>query len=234
MKQAIDNFSNDAAGYAAFRPESPEGIFDLLYSHVSCFDAAWDCGTGNGQVATKLAERFKVVYATDISEEQLKQGPAKDNIIYRKERAERTSLTPQSIDLITIAQAIHWFDFDTFYKEVKRIARPGAVIAAWTYSLLRVSTSIDLVIDHLYYDITYPYWDKERKLVDAAYRTIPFPFEEIEAPAFLIEKRLNLQQLTGYLTTWSGVKHYIQKRTERSCVADNGRSGKSMGLRRST
>ena len=211
MKQVIDNFSTGAADYASFRPESPEGIYDFLYSHVKCFDTAWDCGTGNGQVAAKLAERFKLVYGTDISKEQLAQAQKKDNIIYLTGRAEQTSLPDNNIDLITIGQAIHWFDFGKFYAEVRRVARPGALIAAWTYTVLKLTPEVNKIIDHLYNDITHPYWDKERQLVDAGYSTIPFPFEEIAAPGFSIVKHWNMEQLTGYLHTWSGVKHYMEK-----------------------
>src|SRR5476651_160086 len=126
MKQVQDNFSAGAADYATFRPASPDEIYDFLYTHVSNFGTAWDCGTGNGQVAARLAERFDHVYGTDISEQQLGLAVKKDNITYRTERAESTSLADGSIDLITVAQAIHWFDFDGFYKEVRRVARPGA------------------------------------------------------------------------------------------------------------
>src|SRR5437016_4267876 len=107
MKQIIDNFSTGAADYASFRPESPPELFDFIYKHVNGFDAAWDCGTGNGQVAAKLAEKFKTVYGTDISNEQLDHAIKKDNIIYRHERAEQTTLASNSVDLITVAQAIH-------------------------------------------------------------------------------------------------------------------------------
>ena len=211
MKQVIDNFSKGAADYATFRPGSPDAIFDFLYSHVNSFDAAWDCGTGNGQVALKLAERFKTVYATDISNEQLQHAPKKENIIYRTERAEQTSFPDQSIDLITIAQAIHWFDFEIFYKEVRRVARPGALIAAWTYTVLKLTPEVNKVINYFYIDITHPYCYKERDYVDAGYSTIPFPFEEIPSPVFWIVKHWNMQQLLGYLGTWSGVQHYIKK-----------------------
>lgn len=211
MKQIIDNFSTDSSGYAAFRPESPAEIFDFLYNNVPAFDAAWDCGTGNGQAAHKLAERFKHVYGTDISSQQIELAEKKDNIIYLVERAEKTSIPDHCIHLVTIAQAIHWFDFDAFYKEVNRVANPGALIAAWTYNLLRLTPQVNEVIDHLYFDIIRPYWDKERAYVDAEYKTIPFPFEEIPTPLFTISRRWNLQQLLGYISTWSGIKHFIAK-----------------------
>jgi SAM-dependent methyltransferase len=211
MKQIIDNFSSGSAEYVNFRPESPVEVFDFIYSHVNTFGTAWDCGTGNGQVAAKLAERFKKVYATDISEEQLALAQKKENIVYLRERAEQTFFPDNSIDLITVAQAIHWFDFDKFYAEVRRVARPGAMIAAWTYVTMKLTPEIDEVINYFYEDITGPYWDKERKYVDAGYSTIPFPFKEIPAPEFRIIKHWDLQQFIGYLRTWSGVKHYINK-----------------------
>ncbi len=211
MKQVQDNFSSVAADYAAFRPESPDAIYTFIYAHLNNTGTAWDCGTGNGQVAIKLSERFAHVYGTDISNEQLALAPMRDNIEYLCERAEQTSIPDNSIDLVTIAQAIHWFDFDTFYKEVTRVAKPGAMVAAWTYTVLKLTPAINEIIDHFYHNITVAYWDKERQYVDAGYSTIPFPFEEIPTPVFSIGKQITLQQLVGYLRTWSGVRHYIRK-----------------------
>ena len=211
MKEIINNFSTGAADYAAFRPESPREIFDFLFGNVTNFNIAWDCGTGNGQVAATLAERFKLVYGTDISTDQLSHAQQKENIIYMEERAEKTSLPDNCIDLVTVGQAIHWFDFEKFYAEVNRVANKGALLAAWTYSLLKLTPAVDKVIEHFYQDITRPYWDKERHYVDDGYSTIPFPFEEIPVPEFNIVKHWNMQQLVGYLRTWSGVKHYIKK-----------------------
>lgn len=214
MKPTIDNFSTTADQYALYRPDSPEGIYDFLYAHTPRFGQAWDCGTGNGQVAVRLADRFGHVFATDISAGQLARAIKKDNINYLEERAEATTLPDASIDLITIAQAIHWFDFDAFYKEVKRVARPEALIAAWTYSLFKVNEPVDAVIDHFYMNITRPYWDKERDYVDAGYATIPFPFKELAVPQLQIIRQWTIRQLEGYLRTWSGVIHYGQKTGE--------------------
>jgi len=214
MKQIIDNFSTGSSEYATFRPESPKEIFDFLFSRMDNFNIAWDCGTGNGQVAATLADRFRVVYGTDISQAQLDLAKQAGNILYLQERAEQTSLPDNSIDLVTVAQAIHWFDFEKFYAEVNRVARPGALIAVWTYSNMKISPAIDEVIDNLYMNITGPYWDKERAYVDEAYRTIPFPFEEVQAPEFGIAKQWNIAQVAGYLRTWSGVKHYQQKENQ--------------------
>jgi SAM-dependent methyltransferase len=211
MKQIIDNFSAGSAEYATFRPESPAEIFDFIYKNVKHFDVAWDCGTGNGQVAVALSKHFKNVCGTDISDQQLLHAKKENNIVYRQERAEQTSFEDGSIDLVTVAQAIHWFDFDKFYAEVNRVLKPGGLVAVWTYVTMRLTPEIDKVIDVLYEDITGPYWDKERRYVDEAYQTIPFPFNEIPTPEFGIVKHWDLQRFAGYLRTWSGVKHYVAK-----------------------
>jgi hypothetical protein len=210
MKQVIDNFSTGSDDYAAFRPQSPEAIYDFLFRHVHNYNTAWDCGTGNGQVAVTLSERFSKVYGTDISQQQLANATHRDNIFYLQERAEQTSLADTSVDLITVAQAIHWFDFDSFYREVKRVATQDALIAAWTYNVLRVTPAVNKVIDHLYHDITRPYWDPERKYVDEQYATIPFPFKEVFAPPIEISLYRDVNWLIGYLGTWSGAKNYIK------------------------
>lgn len=208
MKDAIDNFSSGSDNYALFRPSSPVEVFDFLYANTPRFGHAWDCGTGNGQVASVLARKFLQVTATDISEKQIAQAPGLPNIRYAVERAEQTSIPSSTVDLVTVAQAIHWFDFEAFYEEVRRVCRPGALIAAWTYAGIGVTKEIDGVVEKLYQDITGAYWDKERRYVDDCYKSIPFPFEEIATPVFGIVQDMTQQQLMGYLRTWSGVKHY--------------------------
>lgn len=210
MKQIVDNFSKTAEGYAAFRPQSPDVIYDFLFSHTPAFGAVWDCGTGNGQVAVRLAEKFDKVYGTDISAPQLAKAQQRGNITYLEERAESTSIQSGTIDLITVGQAIHWFDFDAFYKEVNRVAKPGALFAAWTYTNLRLTDAINEVLDYFYNDITRPYWDAERKWVDERYATIPFPYKEVEVAPMEIVTRWSFEQLWGYLHTWSGVQNYIK------------------------
>jgi ubiquinone/menaquinone biosynthesis C-methylase UbiE len=229
MKPVIDNFSSGAADYAAFRPESPKEVFDFLYSNVNSFDAAWDCGTGNGQVAAVLAERFGKVYATDISTEQLARAIQKDNIIYLAERSELTSLPDHSVDLVTCAQALHWFDFDKYFAEVRRVAKPNALVAAWTYNILTISKEIDGVISELYTDITGPYWNPQRKYIDENYTTIPFDFKEIKTPDFQIVKQISLKQLLGYLRTWSGVVNYIKAHSTDSVSMIEERLTKAWG-----
>lgn len=214
MKAPIDNFSNQAGGYARYRPSYPEALYTFVLEQVAHRHRAWDCGTGNGQVAARLAESFDEVYATDISEQQLAHAIQKPNIRYQVSRAEQTTLPDQSVQLITIAQALHWFDFDHFYQEVHRVAAPGAVLAAWCYGLLQISPEVDAHISTFYHHTVGPYWDKERQLIDDAYSTIPFPFEEIAAPAFQLAYSWTLEELTGFLTTWSSVQKYIRARHE--------------------
>ncbi|HXS35130.1 MAG TPA: class I SAM-dependent methyltransferase [Flavipsychrobacter sp.] len=211
MKDVQDNFSGQAGVYAKFRPVAPDELYQFLFDKVPGFDAAWDCGTGNGQAANKIAERFKVVYATDISEQQLNNAIKRDNIIYKVERAEKASFPDNSFDLITVAQAIHWFDFEQFYNEVKRVGKPESIIAVWTYKLLYTNSLIDVILDDFYSNLLGPYWDKERKYVDDEYKTIPFPFEEIATPKFEIKANWQLTNLIGYLNSWSSVQHYIKK-----------------------
>ncbi|WP_207798992.1 class I SAM-dependent methyltransferase [Taibaiella soli] len=215
MKEIMDNFSNVADTYARYRPLSPLSLFQFLYEHVSRFENAWDVGTGNGQVATVLAEKFTKVYASDISQEQLNKARHKDNIEYIKARAEDAPKIPDnSIDLITVAQAIHWFDFDPFYAEVRRVARDGALFAAWTYNVVTIDPPTDKIIQHFYTDTVGPYWDKERRYIDEAYTTIPFPFQEIPSPIFDLTDEWTLDQLLGYLGTWSSVHHYREQKKE--------------------
>ncbi|HVU96146.1 MAG TPA: class I SAM-dependent methyltransferase [Puia sp.] len=203
-----DNFSTGADQYALYRPTYPAAMFDFLLSLVPRRERAWDCGTGNGQVAVVLAQSFDRVEATDISAAQLASAAPHERVAYSVQPAEKTSFPDETFDLVTVAQAIHWFDFDAFYREVNRTIRPGGVLAIIGYNLPRLSSVIDPVLDHFYRDVVGPYWDRERRYVDEEYRTVPFPYADIVAPAFAIEVEWNFEHLIGYLGTWSAVKHY--------------------------
>jgi len=208
---AKDNFSAQSKDYAAFRPKLQQEVYDFVIKQVSDFNLAWDVGTGNGQTAVELSKVFKQVVATDISENQLAHAVPAPNIIYKKEPAEHSSLEDHSVDLITIAQAIHWFNFDEFYTTVRRVAKPGAVIAAFSYAMFRAEDKkVDDLIQQFYAD-SFPYWDPERKYIDAHYKTIPFPFKEIAAPVFYISYEWNIEQVIGYMRTWSANQHYRKK-----------------------
>lgn len=206
-----DNFSTQAKGYSKYRPYYPAEMIEYISSFAANKDTALDVATGNGQVAVELAKYFKQVYATDISEKQLENAVTSDNIIYKAERAEETSFSNNQFDLITVAQAIHWFDFDAFYKEVYRVLKPKGVFAVLGYGLFNTNKEADKLLRHFYEDITGPYWDPERRYLDENYTTIPFPFNEIKVKEFKNEFTWTFEQLTGYLETWSAVQHYIKK-----------------------
>lgn len=206
-----DLFSKQSEAYAKFRPSYPKEIFNFLLTQVRERTAAWDCGTGNGQVAATLAEHFENVYATDISEGQLSKAILKPNIVYKIEPAEKTTFDDSMFDLITVAQAIHWFNFEKFYSEVKRTLKPEGIIAVIGYTLPKIDEQVDAILDHFYTGILNGYWDKERKYLDEMYETIPFPFKEIKAPIFIAQYFWEAEQMIGFLNSWSAVQHYIDK-----------------------
>jgi SAM-dependent methyltransferase len=150
------------------------------------------------------------VTATDPAEAQLRSAMAHERVTYKVAPAEQTDLASASVDLITVAQALHWFDFERFYGEVLRVMKPGGVMAAWGYGLHRISADVDPLLQHYYSDVVGPYWPPERQHIDARYRSIPFPFPEIEAPAFAMETEWTLDELMGYLGTWSATQRYVQ------------------------
>jgi ubiquinone/menaquinone biosynthesis C-methylase UbiE len=206
-----DNFSTQAAEYAKYRPDYPSQLFHFILSHVKQRSAAWDCATGNGQTAKVLANYFQKVNATDISQKQLDNAIPAPNIIYGMESAEATSFANDVFDLVTVSQALHWLQFEKFYAEVRRVTKNGGWIAAWTYSLPAISPEIDKHLnDGFYKAVIGPYWDAERKYVDAHYSTIPFPFKEIECPVFSIHFNWTLADLRGYINTWSAVQKFIK------------------------
>lgn len=206
-----DNFSSQSNLYKQYRPEYPAELFDWIFQQVLNFDAAWDCGTGNGQIAKVLSTKFKTVHATDISEQQLSNAELLPNIQYSKQPAELTNLFDNSIDLLTVGQAIHWFDFSKFYAEVNRVAKQNALIAVVGYGKICIDSVIDKIIDTLYSDVLGDYWDKERKYIEENYLTIPFPYKEIKCPIFSNSYSWAKPQLIGYLETWSAVKHYQEE-----------------------
>ncbi len=206
-----DHFTSLARQYASFRPTYPPELYAFIYKFVQRFERAWDAGTGNGQVARDLSPRFARINATDISKGQLDQAPLRSNIEYSL-AAETTTFDTESIDLITVAQAIHWFNIPKFYNEVRRVGRRDGILAVWGYSLLRIAPGLDSMIDSYYKDVVGPFWDPERRLIDEHYRTIPFPFEEIASPPFELVFEWTIGEMEGYLTTWSAVLKYKKEK----------------------
>lgn len=205
-----DNFSTQSDQYAKYRPTYPPELFDYLNAIVPHKHNAWDCGTGNGQIAQELAKTFDHVFATDISQSQIDNAAKAHNIHYSVQPAEKTNFKDQLFDLVIVAQAIHWFDFEKFYAEVKRTAKEGAFLCVTGYGRITIDEPIDQLITDFYTTVIGPYWDKERRYIDENYRTIPFPFKELATPAFVNVLHWDIEHLAGYLNTWSAVKHFIR------------------------
>jgi SAM-dependent methyltransferase len=209
-----DHFSTESDSYRAFRPEYPASLFEYLAAQAPSNEQAWDCGTGNGQAAGILAQRFSRVVASDASAEQIAQAPPTTNVEFRVATAETSGLAAGSVDLITVAQAFHWFDHSKFYSECIRVAKSNAKLAIWTYKLANISDSVDPVVASLHQDIVGPYWPPERELVESGYAGIELPFRELETPSFVITAEWDLLHLLGYLRTWSASKRYLQQTGE--------------------
>lgn len=208
---AKDLFSNQASLYAQYRPGYPRELYEYIVQHVNEKHMAWDCATGNGQAAVELARYFNQVMATDISEKQLLQAQPHEKISYSLSSAERTPFADNSFDCITVAQAYHWFNFEAFEKEVKRVAKPGAVVAIWGYSLLvSGEETLNTLIKSFYHDKVGAYWDKERTYIEDHYTTVPFPYQPLPSKEFQLQVQWTRQQLTGYFNTWSSIQHFIK------------------------
>lgn len=214
-----DRFSAVARSYSRFRPHYPDEFFYFLLSRVTKKQRAWDCGTGNGQVATRLSAHFSEVYGTDISAAQMKEAPVRENVHYQVEDSAASSFRENFFDLITVAQAIHWFDFDRFYAEVRRVLKREGVLAVIGYGIIEVNKEVDEIVNRLYTELTGEYWDAERRYIDEGYRTIPFPFKEEAVPRFWIREVWDCARLEGFLGTWSGVRKYNEA-TGRDAVGE--------------
>lgn len=216
-----DHFSVAAHEYDRFRPGYPDGLIDFLAEAAPARGLAWDCATGTGQAAVALAARFDQVIATDASAAQLRHAVRHPRVRYAVARAEDCGLADASADLVTVAQALHWLDLGRFYPEVRRVARPGAVFAAWTYSLADADPAVDPLVAAFYEQMS-PWWPPERSHVEDGYRNLEFPFRPIDAPAFEIREAWPLARLLGYFSTWSGVNR-CRKETGKDPVESLGR-----------
>jgi SAM-dependent methyltransferase len=206
-----DHFSSVSAAYAAFRPRYPDSLFDFLAQAAPARDAAWDAGTGSGQAAVGLARHFTHVIATDASSSQIEHATPDPRIRYRVSPAEASDLDERSVDLVTVAQALHWFDRPRFWAEVRRVLRPGGVIAVWTYILIEIEPRIDALVRRFYRDVVGPFWPPERRITEERYQTIEFPFAEFVAPNFVIEQPVTLDDVAGYIRTWSATRRFVQQ-----------------------
>jgi SAM-dependent methyltransferase len=204
-----DHFTPVAGQYATFRPSYPDELFDWLAGIAPQRAMAWDCGAGSGQATVALAARFAQVLGTDISAAQMASAPALANVEYRVTPAEASGLPDHSTDLVTVAQALHWFDLPKFYAEVRRVLKPQGVIAAWGYNRLLIDQpEVQRIVDRFYEETIGSYWPPERVLVENSYRDLPFPFARIAAPGFSLHKDWTPEHLLGYLRSWSAVGRF--------------------------
>lgn len=207
-----DLFSAQSQLYQQARPSYPLVVVQELLKYVPAHDFAWDCGAGSGQFTQLLVPYFEQIVATDLSANQLQHAPYFENVSYQVQAAEETTFPAQCFDLISVSQAIHWFDFDVFYEQVKRTLKPDGVFAVLGYGLIHVEHPIlNEEIQQLYQITLNGYWDTERHYIDEHYQTIPFPFKEIAMPAFKIQLEWSFEQLMDYLSTWSAIKHYVEQ-----------------------
>src|SRR6476620_7950953 len=206
---AKDLFSGQACSYAGFRPGYPASLFEHILRFTPNRDTAWDCATGNGQAAVPLAAHFRRIFTTDISAAQLEHSSKANNIIYQLGSAEASGLADRSVDLVTVAQAYHWFNFDAFEREVRRVAKPGATIAIWGYGLVYTNNeALNERIQYLYTNVLGTYWDKERSLVDNHYASVPFPYQPLPSFDAVMQYTWNQHQFQGFFNSWSAVQHY--------------------------
>ncbi len=207
-----DYFSSASESYRKYRPVYPVQLFDYLATLSRENNIAWDCATGSGQAAIALAKHFNHVIATDASEQQIKNTIPAANIDYRIASAEQSALENNSVDLITVAQALHWFNLNSFFSETRRILKTDGLLAVWSYNLFQIEANIDRTIERLYSNTLSGFWPAERKMVENAYQDIEFPFEVEHNTSFKMTSIWNFDQLIGYLNTWSAVKAYTHEK----------------------
>jgi SAM-dependent methyltransferase len=212
MAQFEDHYSGHADEYARNRPRYPDALFEWLVTVSPSRELAWDVGTGNGQVAVALAQRVEHVVATDASLDQLLRASRHPRVDYRHEPADRSSLEPASVDLITAGAAAHWFELDGFYREVRRVGKKDAVIALFSYGPRDIADAIDPIVHRFQEEILSGYWPERIKYVHDQYASLPFPFEEIAAPPLAMSAEWTLRELLDFLETWSASRRYFQER----------------------
>lgn len=218
--QFHDHFSERAPGYAVYRPVYPRTVVDCLANLAFGNSSTqgpqarssapqgivWEAGCGSGQLTLILAERFRAIIATDASADQIARAPRREGIEYRVARSEESGLDDSSVDLAVAAQAAHWFDLDGYYREVRRVVRPGGLIAFIVYGLHSVGDPIiDRIMKQFYGQTLEGYWPPQRRWVEEEYQNLAFPFSELSVPRFEMTAEWNLDEMLGYVETWSAV-----------------------------
>jgi hypothetical protein len=214
MREFEDHFSRRAETYLRYRPAYPQELYSYLASIVPHHRLAWDCGTGNGQAALGLAGHFNRVGATDASADQIALAPYHSRVEYRIARSENSRLVAQSAALVTVAVAVHWFDLDHFYAEVRRVLSTSGLIAVWCYSLPAIEPAIDRILEHYLREVLAGYWPDRFHYVHEQYRTLPFPFDELTPPNLTMETHWGVEDIFGFLQSWSGSANFEKRRGE--------------------
>ena len=209
MGAFADHFSLLAPSYAAYRPGYPPALFAAIAAASPGRGRAWDCATGTGQAAVGLATHFEHVVASDASRRQVGVAPIHDRVHYLVARAEAVPLPDASVDVVTVAQALHWLELPEFYAEARRVMRPDGLVVAWTYASHRVDGGeVDAAVDHFYHHVVGPYWAPARRWVETGYRTLRFPFQPVSLDVPPMVETWTLAQVLGYIGTWSAVARY--------------------------
>lgn len=204
-------FSDKSDLYASARPHYPADVFDYLANLCSETQLAWDCGCGSGQAAIDLVTRFGSVYASDVSKEQIANAKQHPRIDYNVTSSECTEILDKSVDLVCVAQALHWFDYATFWPEVTRVLKPGGLFSAFAYKLPSIDSQIDKLIQQQIMEVIEPYWAPQNQLIADDYRDITFPFKKIDAPKFHMQTNWNLDELFAVIHTFSATRRCMDK-----------------------
>jgi SAM-dependent methyltransferase len=206
-------FTTLAREYANFRPGYPPELFEWLARVSPSRDAVWDAGCGSGQASAALAAHFATVHATDVAAEQIAAAQPHPRVRYAVAPAEKSGLANGSVDLVTVAQALHWFDVEAFYSEARRVARPGALLVVWNYPRpVFDDPALDAVFLDFYANGVGPHWPAGRRHVETNYTTLPFPQPELPHPAFALELDWRFGQVIGYVSSWSATARYREAR----------------------
>jgi SAM-dependent methyltransferase len=205
----IDHFSRESDRYARSRPAYPDSLWARLAELAPARDRVWDCATGSGQAALGLARHFAHVDATDASAQQIANAVAAPNVRYSVQPAEATSFAPASFDAVCVAQALHWFDVERFYAEVRRVTRPGGLLLVTAYGWSSATPAFDAVLKRMVLAPIKPLWPPQNQLIMDGYRDVPFPFERVPFPQVSIAVRWTLRQYLDYIATWTAVRRMV-------------------------
>lgn len=211
MDSNSKSFNLKSGQYAQSRPRYPRNFYDFLISFVNHQEILWDCACGNGQVAIDLVGDFKKVFATDINENQIKNAFKHPKINYAVSPSENTSFPNNYFDLIGVAQAMHWFDLDAFFKEVDRVLKPDGILAIFGYGFVKINHEVDQILEQVLHSEIDKYWSEGNSLLISEFKGVDFPFKNIDTPSFNMNQAWQRTDLLTYLDTWSAVKRYNEK-----------------------